>query len=372
MKRTWWLFGVVVVAIVFFALVFTQRKTGESEAIKIGAILPLTGKVSIFGQWIKDGIDLATEDVLKKKGIKIEVYYEDSKFDAKTGVLAFNKLISTQHVPIVLSAMSRVSIPLIPLAEKHKVVLFLQDVTYPNVTERSSWVFRHFIQSDKEAEILAGYALDTLRLKTFSVLYINDEAGLGAARSFKQIVELKNGKISVIEPYSSPEDIQTALVKIISTGPQAIYIFGNGPLWAISLKKLKELGYTGVVLTNTAMYIPNFRDLAGKESIEGVYFTYPFIDTTYESAKYFHHLYREKYNNDPPIEAAYAWDIIHIIANASYKSGGNWCEKLMAVRKFSGAFGELEILANRDIYTKIAIGIIKSGKVKTIAVYTPE
>jgi len=95
-----------------------SRKTTTptiKEPIKIGAILPLSGPVSIFGNWIKEGIDLALKDINTNR---IKVIYEDSKLDAKEGVSAFNKLVDVDGAKIIITAMSLVTVPLIPIAEE--------------------------------------------------------------------------------------------------------------------------------------------------------------------------------------------------------------------------------------------------------------
>lgn len=342
------------------------RASDGYDTVKVGSILPLTGNVGIFGQWIKEGMELAIEDIEKSdpelKG-KIIIIYEDSQNDAKVGISSLNKLLTVDGVTVVVSAMSKVTIPMIPIVEGKKVPLFMQDVTYPNITTKGAMIFRHFIQSDREAVAIAKHAAAS-GIKSVGILYVNDEAGLGAKNAFDKAFSDQEHKITITESYEpSGTDVKSQISKIIATQADAIYLFGNGPSWAISLKQIKEIGFGGVILTNAAMYIPNFRNIAGDESIEGVSFTYPYIDTSLASAKYFFNLYNHKYGYYPSMESAYAWDIIHIIAKAIKLHGNSTYQKLLSVNSIDGAFGAINIPNDRDIKTRIGIGIIKNKQI---------
>jgi len=291
--------------------------------------------------------------------------------DAKEGISAFNKLVDIDGAKIIISAMSLVSIPLIPLAEEKGILLFMQDVTYPDITVDRPLVIRHFIQSDREASILAEYALNELKVKRAGILYVNDEAGVGAKEAFKRIFEKKGGEILVLESYGGRDtDMRTQILKIKNQNVEGVYLFGNGPSWAQALKQIKELGFEGKILTNTAMFIKNFRDLAG-DAIEGVFFTYPYADAPKKSVKKFVDLYKEKYGKEPAIEVYYAWDILHVLAEALEKN--NWRTKniekvIVDIEEFDGAFGKTVINKEGDLLTSVGIAVIENSQIKELSV----
>jgi branched-chain amino acid transport system substrate-binding protein len=371
MKKNWISVAILATLALAVLLVITQSRK-ETQEIRVGAILPLTGNNGIFGQWIKNGIDLGIEEIEKNNPEltdKIKISYEDSQNDAKLGVASLNKLLAMNKVNVVISAMSKVVIPLIPIIEEKKIPLLVQDVTYPGITKRGLMIFRHFIQSDREADVIARYAKSALGVKSAGILYVNDEAGLGAKEAFLKAFSAANGKVSLVESYeSSDTDMKSQIAKLVSLKSDAIFLFGNGPSWAISLRQIKELGYKGIILTNTAMYIPNFRQMAGAESVEGVYFTYPYMDTASPSVKRFINLYVKKYGVRPSIESAYAWDLILILANAALSKGNTMYEKLLSVKNIEGAFGSIEIPKDRDIRTKVGLGYVKNGEITTLKV----
>ncbi len=361
----WVVIAVVIIGGIWYGI---NRKPAEKGVIKIGAILPLSGSNSIFGEWIKNGANLALKEIGDDK---LKIVYEDSRLDPKTGLSAFEKLTNIDGTKIIISAMSSVSVPLISVAAEKNIPLFLQDVTYPNITVNKPFLMRHFIQSDREASELAGYALNELKIKKVGILYVNDEAGVGAKEAFKNVFEANGGIILIMESYLGKDtDIRSQILKIKNQDVEGIYLFGNGPSWAQALKQIKELGFKGVVLTNTAMFIKNFKDLAGNAT-EGVYFTFPYADSSEKSVKEFVELYKKEYGEEPAIEAYYAYDIVHVLKTALEKN--NWEVKnlkktVVDIEEFNGAFGKTAINSDGDFLTSLGIGVIENNQIKTIEI----
>lgn len=352
------IFLIAIVAITGYFIWKNSSTHAEIKTTKVGAVLPLTGNVAVFGKWIQNGLELGlnnfeTENPETKDRVKLVI--EDSKNEAKDGISALNKLITTDKIDIVISAMSKVAVPLISFTEEKKLPLFMQDVTYPNVTAKGNLLFRHFIQSDREATLLSSYAINTLNAKNVAIIYVNDEAGIGAKDAFSKTFSV-SGSVLTEQSFEAKEtDFKTLADKVIKMKPECVFLFGNGPSWANCLKSLHQQNYQGTILTNTAMYIPAFRKIAGEESLNNVVFTFPVIDSSSTSGKKFISLYQSKFNEYPSIESAYAYDIISLICQAAKAEGEqSLFDKLNSVKTFDGAFGTTEI-KNRDCITKVGV-----------------
>ncbi len=84
----------------------------QSAPIRIGAVLPFSGGLELFGNQAKIGLDLATAEINAAGGIlgrKVEVLYQDNKTDPKTSVERTTQLIQRDQVlavtgPITSSA----------------------------------------------------------------------------------------------------------------------------------------------------------------------------------------------------------------------------------------------------------------------------
>ena len=138
--------AITIIAIVVGAFVYQSYNKTEDNIIRIGAILPLTGKNAYIGNWQKNGIELALNEI-KQSGQKLEIIFEDSQNNAAKGVTIVNKLKS-QGINCIIASMSQVANALIPVTEKNNQLLFLNTVSYPDITKGKKNVFRMHISSD--------------------------------------------------------------------------------------------------------------------------------------------------------------------------------------------------------------------------------
>lgn len=92
----------------------------ENLQLKLGAILPLTGGAAEYGVAVKNGFILAkeTEPQLFKN---IEIKFEDSKFDGKGAISAFNKLSTIDQVDLIYAWGAGPVQALVPVAERAKM-----------------------------------------------------------------------------------------------------------------------------------------------------------------------------------------------------------------------------------------------------------
>ncbi|MBI3260592.1 MAG: ABC transporter substrate-binding protein [Ignavibacteriae bacterium] len=82
----------VIILIIASSMIFLQ----PASARKIGVIVPLTGKSAVWGEAVKESIDLAAS------GKNIEVVFEDSQCDPKKAVTALTKVIDVDRVSAVI------------------------------------------------------------------------------------------------------------------------------------------------------------------------------------------------------------------------------------------------------------------------------
>ena len=91
---------------------------GQGKTIKVGFVNHLTGDAAVYGQSMKKGTELAVDEVnlaWAKKGMKLEVVYEDDRLAAADAQTAFLKLAESDKVAVVMgSGSSTVTLSLCP------------------------------------------------------------------------------------------------------------------------------------------------------------------------------------------------------------------------------------------------------------------
>jgi urea transport system substrate-binding protein len=97
------------------------------EPIKIGAVLPFSGGVELYGGQAKLGIDLAVKEINAGGGIlgrPVEVIYEDDKTNPDVALDATRKLIEREGVLAIVGPItSRNLVAIAPTAERLKTPL---------------------------------------------------------------------------------------------------------------------------------------------------------------------------------------------------------------------------------------------------------
>jgi len=105
----------------------TSTRSAAAEPIKIGAVLPFSGGVEVYGQQAKLGLELATAEINAHGGIlgrPLEVIYEDDQTDPVAAVRATRKLIEKDGVLAVVGPItSRNLLAMEPTIESTKTPL---------------------------------------------------------------------------------------------------------------------------------------------------------------------------------------------------------------------------------------------------------
>src|SRR3989344_2698740 len=122
-SKKWIAGAIVVVAIVVVGYFVSKGSQVSAPVFKVGLILPLTGEVASLGENAKNGANLAYDELLENVKQKIQLIFEDDGFQPKNTVSAFNKLVETDGVNVVLCFTSGPCGAVAPLADQKQVPL---------------------------------------------------------------------------------------------------------------------------------------------------------------------------------------------------------------------------------------------------------
>jgi branched-chain amino acid transport system substrate-binding protein len=366
MKKIW--IGILIVIIVALAtaLIIAQPKK-ESEEIKIGAVLPLTGPSGYIGEAIKNGMILALDETSNNK-TKSEIIFEDSKGETKIGVNAFKKLTESDNINICVAALSSVVNPIIPLADNKQIPLIATVVSAEGIAKKSSWVFRFFTKAEIDAKVMAEYAYKSLNLKEIVILHVQDDFGISYAKIFKQVFENLGGKVVGVENFQFGEsDFRTVLSKIKSFKFDGVYILSYANNLAIIPKQMKELGIKATILS-IGTIAQDFVIKQAPDAIEGIYYTTTAFDISNpatDEMKKFVTLYKEKFNQNPEYFEVFGYDIAKIISQIVRNTGSDEKEirdSLLALHGYKGAAGEISVDKSGEINFPVVIKRVVDGQ----------
>ena len=141
---------IIVVIIAAAAWLLWPKGPAPVKEVKIGVILPLSGKLAETGADLKRGVEFAIDQINSGGGIKnlggakLVVAWGDSAGDPSTGAAEAERLITEEKVVAILgSYQSSVTKTVSEVAERYHVPMLNPDSTSPALTARGyKWFFR--------------------------------------------------------------------------------------------------------------------------------------------------------------------------------------------------------------------------------------
>lgn len=251
--------GLVVIIAVIIVLVVLR--SWEKEPIKIGAVLSLSGPGAATTVDVRNGMQLAIDEVNAWGGIngrRVELIIEDSQTNAGEGVKAFERIEAAHQCLLYVSNMSSVSLSLAPLAETREVVLLGLVVSAPGFTEGKEWVFRYWNTAAAEIPVVMSVVED-LEIKKLGMIFLDDPFGRSFYELLKQELEQVGGTISGEGFESRQTDFQLQIEALM--GMEGIHVVGYVSHIKNILEQLNELGYGGYILGSNAVARKQIRSM---------------------------------------------------------------------------------------------------------------
>ena len=340
-----------------------EPQSPQSQPIKIGAILPLTGDAAKYGKSAKEALDMAVDEINSGKGVrgsKVEIIYEDDSANPTKGVSAINKLISVDHVPAVIGALpSSVTLAIAPVAENNKVVLLSPMSSNPKISDAGDYIFRNCISDLDEGSYMAEFAINTLHIKRVAILYINNDYGTGLNDVFSKKFQELGGQIVDTESFlEGRTDFRSQISKIKDANPEAIYLVGYTEMIQI-FKQLKELAVNAQVLSTIMLYDPELVKKC-EGAAEGAILTAWEFDSQSqdEVTKQFVERFKARYGHEPDVFAAQTYDTLFLLKLAIEGQGTSpqdIRDGLYSIKDFPGVSGKTTFTAKGDVIKPVRI-----------------
>ena len=173
----------------------------------IGVVLPLSGAYAGFGEASLQGILLATGHFDRERttpsGVRVRVL--DSGGDAATAAAAVRSLAADPDVSAVIGPLLGAESEAAAAAAQELGVPLLALSRRESIATGRGYVLRLGETPRLDAELMAAYAIETLGLRRFAILYPDMAFGRAQRQTFWDAVEARGGEIVGVARYG-PED----------------------------------------------------------------------------------------------------------------------------------------------------------------------
>ena len=319
-----------------------KGSSADTDTFKIGGIGPTTGDNAIYGTAVKNGIQLAVDEINAAGGIngkQIEYKFEDDQSDAEKSVNAYNTLKDWGMQMLIGTTTSTPCTAVVE--ESHNDNLFqltpsataVESIQYDNA-------FRMCFSDPNQGSASADYIADNNLAKKVAVIYnSSDTYSSGIYQNFVTEAEKKGLEVVAAKAFTADNktDFSVQLKKAQSSGADLVFL----PIYyqeaSAILQQAAKLDYHptffGCDGLDGILGVEGF----DKSLAEGTMLLTPYAsDAQDEKTQTFTKAYEDKYGNTPIQFAADAYDAIYAIKAAAEEADvtpdmdySEMCDKLM-------------------------------------------
>jgi len=296
-----------------------------SETVKIGVILPLSGRGAEVGRHMLQGFRLANETVSSLP--EVSLILRDDGGDPERAADAVDELVDEHEVAAILGPVGlRSTRAAAARASRHEVPLI---VYHPNGTlgAEDADVFRYYVTPDSEARALVAHAL-TSNVRRVAILAPESGFGRAMTQAFSRAATAAGLEIAITLTYPNGTTAFGEIVEpLASVDWEALFVPDAWRALSFSIPTLAAAGIWSaapgsstvsdrrhyLLLAPGVAYSDELVERAGRY-LTGASFSLAFQWTDPESAGHaFHTAYLDRYGMAPDSHAAYAHDTLTLL-----------------------------------------------------------
>ncbi len=333
-----------------------SSEASSDKVFKIGGIGPVTGAAAVYGLAVKNGAQIAVDEINADGGIngyQIEFNFQDDEHDAEKSVNAYNTL-KDWGMQVLMGTVT--SAPCVAVADKTNADNMFQITPSGSSVEcaQNPNVFRVCFSDPDQGAASATYIAENKLAEKIAVIYdSSDVYSSGIYEKFAS--EAANQGLEIVDAEAftadSNKDFSTQLQKAKDAGADLVFL----PIYyteaSLILKQADTMGYApkffGCDGMDGILQVENF----DTKLAEGLMLLTPFAaDAQDELTQKFVTSYKENYGETPIQFAADAYDAIYAIKAAMEEaditpetSVSDTCDKMkeaMLKIKVNGLTGE--------------------------------
>jgi branched-chain amino acid transport system substrate-binding protein len=314
-----------------------------AQTIKVGAVVPLTGRYAGGGAQVRAGYEIAVEQINAAGGVTVggkkmplELVLLDDESDATKTVSRMETLASQDVIAYLGGFGSDLHAAAASVAEKNKMPYLGVAFALKKIHEQGfRYLFSPFEKSPEIGEDLVkllGSLPGGERVKTVAIFQEKTDWGAEMARAWTEGGKAAGYQVVVQAEYApGAKDFSEMILKAKSAGADAVFAVPTPPDGMTMVKQMKELNYTPKLsLLIRAADPPIWSKNLGKDGdyvILAPGWHYAFKAP---GVKELNEEHQKKYGRpaDPIVGPAYA--CVQILANALTRAGSLDREKLRA------------------------------------------
>lgn len=346
----------------------------DLKEVRIGFLGPLTTSVMVpQGIQMLQGATLAMEEANKKGGYKGLPFKIMPHNDAGLWGAAANEVVKMDDEKVwaflgsIDDIVSHVALRAALKLEMYMVCTGDPDPTFSETN--IPWQCRVISDDRQSGYALVNYIHKKMGYKRVAMIRVNGRYGRVGVKEYADAAVRLGFPFVIEERFDDGEtDFKAQIARVSKTNPDAILLWGNAKESALILKQIRAAGLKQPIFGSDRMVSPEFLKIAGPLA-EGIVTTCQYnpnsTDPKYQAFKT---NYTKRFNQEPDVFAAHAYDGMSILIDAIKKVGLNrvLIRDVMAGLKefqnYQGVTGKIVFDHSWNDVGDIYMAIVRNGK----------
>ncbi len=299
-----------------------------TEPLLIGGIGPLTGDYANYGISVKNGAQLAVDEINAAGGVNGMTFaldFQDSQGSAESAVTAYGNLIDKGMVLSLGGVLSGETAAISAAANDDGIFILTPSGSAKEAIQGNNNAFRVCFNDPQQGEVSANFVADNELAKKVAVFYQSDlDYSNGLYETFKAQCNVRNIEIVKETSFtkSNSTDFSSQINAIKSSDAELVFIPIYAAEAATFLTQAKAAGLTDVVFFGCDGIDGILSKISNSADVEGLMMLTPFAaDSTESDVQKFVSAYKAKYNASPDQFAADGYDAVYTMKAAIEKAG---------------------------------------------------
>ncbi|MGN0374957.1 MAG: ABC transporter substrate-binding protein [Butyrivibrio sp.] len=300
----------------------TKQSGSKADKFYIGGIGPVTGGAAVYGNAVKNGAQIAVDEINAAGGIngyEIEFKFEDDQADGESAINAYNTLKDWGMQILMGTVTSGACESVVSLTGDDNMFQITPSASAQNLIEGDN-VFQVCFTDPNQGIASAKYIGEHKLAEKVAIIY--DSSDIYSSGIYEKFAaEAKNQNFEIVETQYFTKDTKTDFSVQVQackdSGADLLFL----PIYyteaSMILTEADEIGFDATIFScdglDGILTVKGF----DQKLAEGAMLLTPFsADSTDEKTANFVKTYKEKFNEVPNQFAADAYDAIYIIKAA--------------------------------------------------------
>lgn len=342
--------------------------------VRIGFLGPLSGSVMVpQGKQMLQGATLAMEEANKNGGYKGLPFKLMVHNDVGLWGAAANEVVKMddEKVWAFLGSIDDI-VSHVALRATLKLEIFMVCTGDPDPTFTETnipWMLRVISDDRQSAYALVNKIFKEDGHSRVAVIRTGARYGRVGVKIFSGTATRVGHPIIIEERFADGEtDFKSQLERIMTTKPDAILIWGNSKESGLIVKQARSIGLNQPIYGSDRMVSKEFLEIAGKNA-DGIITTCQYNpESDNPKLKAFQKNYQKRFNQEPDVFAAHAYDGMNLLVDAIKKVGLNrvLIRDILSERKtfqgYPGVTGNIILDGSWNEIRNIFIAKVSNGK----------